>query len=271
LQNNALLVFCWPLKLPDGSAFKLASAISNLLCNVMGPLDDWLQDKRLDADHPKVGPSCFQPGVSAHSNNLLSEIMRIDPAIETSSMSYRHVLHQAAADSQADLQVTSQVQDLKTRTAAAGTIESCLTPAAGHQFDLLIGSVFHQLCVNGWHASALSTLFPTGVPAITGSQQASPLGLAVVNFDHASSSSISSANLAQTPKHALTPVSPCHENQNYVEFVLCMAQSQAVHIVNTINILLNLYCACQRTLLAVQTTRMIPASADFEYIGSSSD
>ncbi|KAL0042581.1 hypothetical protein WJX79_004323 [Trebouxia sp. C0005] len=38
-QNNALLVFCWPLKLPDGSAFKLAAVISNLLCNVMGPFE----------------------------------------------------------------------------------------------------------------------------------------------------------------------------------------------------------------------------------------
>jgi len=231
VQNNALLVFCWPLKLPDGSAFKLASAISNLLCNVMGPLDDWLQDKRLDADHPKVGPSCCQPGVSAHSNNLLSQIMRIVPAIVASPMSYRQVLYQAAADRRADLEVTSQEQDLKTRNAAAGTIESCLTPAAGHQFDLLMGSVFHQLCVSGWHAAALSTLFPTGVPAITGSQQASPLGLAIMSANHASRGSISSANqhpqLAQTPKHALTPVSPCHENQDYVEFVLCMAQSSS--------------------------------------------
>ncbi|DBA65959.1 TPA: hypothetical protein ACH3X2_002981 [Trebouxia sp. C0005] len=138
-QNNALLVFCWPLKLPDGSAFKLAAVISNLLCNVMGPFEGWLQDKRLDADHPKV-------------------------------------LHQAAADTQADLKVTSQEQHLKTRDAAAGSVESCLTPAAGHQFDLLMASVFHQLSVNGWHASALSTLFPTGVPATTGSQQASLLG-----------------------------------------------------------------------------------------------
>jgi hypothetical protein len=194
LQNNALLVFCWPLELPDGSAFKLASAISSLLWNVMGPLDDWLQDKRFDADHPKVGPSCCQPDVSAHFDNLLSEIMPIEPAIVTSLMSYRQVLHQAAADSQRDLKVTSQEQDLKTRKAAAGTIESCLAPAAGHQFDLLMGSVFHQLCVNGWHASAVATLFPTGVPAITGSQQASPLGLAVMNVNHASSGSISTAN-----------------------------------------------------------------------------
>lgn len=170
----------------------------------------------------------------------------------------RQVLHQAAADRQVDLQVTSHEQNLRTRHAAAGTIESCLTPAAGHQFDLLVGSVFHQLCENGWHASALSTLFPTGVPAITGSQQASPLGLAIMNFNHASSSSLSSANqhpqLAQTPKHAMTPVSPCHENQVYVEFVLCMAQSR-VHVVITINMLLDLYFACQRKLLAAETAR----------------
>ena len=157
--------------------------------------------------------------------------MRIDPAIVSSSVLYRQVLHQAAADRQADLKLTSQEQNLKTRSAAAGTIESCLTPAAGDQFDLLVASVFHQLCVNGWHASALSTLFPTGVPAITGSQQASPLGLAIMNFNHALRGSISSANQhpqpAQPSKHALTPVSPCHGNQVYVDFVLCMAQSSS--------------------------------------------
>lgn len=167
----------------------------------------------------------------AHSNNLLSEIMRIDPAVVTSSMSCQQVPYQAAADRQANLQATSQEQDLRTRDAAAGTIESCLTPAAGHQFDLLMGSIFHQLCENGWHASALSTLVPTGMPAIIGSQQASPLGLAIMNFNHASSNGLSSASqhpqLAQTPKHAMTPVSPCHENQDYVEFVLCMAQSSS--------------------------------------------
>ena len=160
----------------------------------MGPLDDWLQDKRLDADRPKVRPSCCQPSFSAHSNNLLSEVLRINPAIETSSMSCQQVLYQAAEDTQVDLEVTSQEQDLRTRNAAAGTSVSCLTPAAGHQFDLLMASVFHQLCQNGWHASALSTLFPTGVPAIRGSQQASPLGLAIMNFNHASSASVSSAN-----------------------------------------------------------------------------
>lgn len=142
----------------------------------MGPFEGWLQDKRLDADHPKVGPSCCQPGVSAHLNSLLSEMMHTEPAVVTSLMCYQQVLHQAAADTQADLKVTSQEQHLKTRDAAAGSVESCLTPAAGHQFDLLMASVFHQLSVNGWHASALSTLFPTGVPATTGSQQASLLG-----------------------------------------------------------------------------------------------
>ena len=155
----------------------------------MGPLDDWL-----DTDHSKVGPSRCQPSVSAHSNNPLFEIMCTDSAIVISPMSYRQVLYQAAEDSQADLKVTSQEQNLKTRNAAAGTIESCLTPAAAHHFDLLMGSVFHQLCVNGWHASALFTLFRTGVPAITSSQQASPPGLAVMNFSHASRGIISSAN-----------------------------------------------------------------------------
>jgi len=121
--------------------------------------------------------------------------MRTDYAIVTSSMSCQQVPYQAAEDAQADLKVTSQEQDLKTRNGkAAGTIGSCLMPTAGHQFDLLMGSIFHQLCVSGWHASALSTLFPTGVPAITGSQQASPLGLAVMNVNHASSGSISTAN-----------------------------------------------------------------------------
>ncbi|DBA90584.1 TPA: hypothetical protein ACH3X1_003820 [Trebouxia sp. C0004] len=122
----------------------------------MGPLDGWLQDKRLDADHPKV-------------------------------------LYQAAADRQADLKMISQDQDIKTRNAAAGTIESCLTPAIGHHFDLLMGSVFHQLCVNGWHASALSTLFTTGVPAITGSQQ-------VMSIVEAGLSELEAGVIAQQPE-----------------------------------------------------------------------
>ena len=148
----------------------------------------------------------------------------MDSAILTSSMSCQQVPYQAAENAHADLKVTSREQDLKTRNGKA--IESCLTPAAGHQFDLLVASVFHQLCVNGWHASALSTLFPTGVPAITGSQQASPLGLAVMHLNRASSGSINSANqhqqLAQTSKHASTTVSSYHESQ------LCMAQSSSV-------------------------------------------
>ena len=173
-------------------------------------------------------------------------------------MSCQQVLYQAAEDTQIDLKVTSQEQDLRTRNAAAGTLESCLTPAAGHQFDLLMGSVFHQLCVNGWYASALSTLFPTGVPAITGSQQASPLGLAVMNGNHASSGSLRSAShhpqLAQTFQHAMTPVSPCHESQDFAEFALCMAQSSSVrahHYQHPVKPVLFL----SETLLAVQTTK----------------
>ena len=43
LQSTALLVFCLPLEVPDASASKLATAVSDLLLCVMGPMDTWLQ------------------------------------------------------------------------------------------------------------------------------------------------------------------------------------------------------------------------------------
>lgn len=43
--QSTLLVFCLPLEIPDGSAVKLATAVTDLLLCVMGPADTWLQNE----------------------------------------------------------------------------------------------------------------------------------------------------------------------------------------------------------------------------------
>ena len=58
--------------------------------------------------------------------------------------------------------------------ATADKLDSCLTSAAGHQLDVLVGSVLQQLSVQGWGNSLLAISFPGSIPTTTSFHQARP-------------------------------------------------------------------------------------------------
>lgn len=64
VQNNALLVFCWPLDLPDAPAIKLAHTISDLLSSVLGPVAGWSENNACKAHGPQAGQA---PQLLPHS------------------------------------------------------------------------------------------------------------------------------------------------------------------------------------------------------------
>ncbi len=106
-----------------------------------------------------------------HAQQLCTAL-HATPAILLATQYYAEQEHlQAMAGSQSVPAPSMQGQAANMASTAAN-LGSCLSPAAGHHFDLLMGSVFQQLCVKGWHASSLATMFPNGVLASTSSQQA---------------------------------------------------------------------------------------------------
>ena len=114
-----ILVFCWPKTMSSRATIALASFLSNLLCSIMGPVTQWMQD-------------------IAHLTQVSSVVCATCYSSKRVCIGILHGMHQ-------DDSVTKPKQDGSPSSVPTDHSHRRLTPNASQHFDALMQSAFRQL------------------------------------------------------------------------------------------------------------------------------
>ena len=80
LQGRMLLLFCWPLEVPDASATRLGHFVSDLLFSILGPTSGWMQPCLLGKSQarPNFCELQYAHGIAAHAYRPIAMLDRQD-------------------------------------------------------------------------------------------------------------------------------------------------------------------------------------------------